>query len=50
MRKLNGVEKLNQEYDIINVVKDLRVSKFLNDMSLASFQKQLIQYYGEYLL
>lgn len=39
---------MNNEIDLINIVKTLRATKFLLNLSLAPYQQQIVNYFNEY--
>ena len=49
-RNNNAKDKLSQEMDILNIVRDLRVSRFLNSLWLTPYQQQSVDYFKQYSL
>lgn len=49
-RNNNAKSKLAQELDILNIVRDLRVSRFLTNLWLTPYQQQMVDYFKQYSL
>ena len=47
---MNGRSKLMKELDILNIIRDLRVFRFLSGLWLTPYQQQLVHYFKQYSL
>lgn len=46
----NAGVKINDEFDLINIIKRLRVNQFIANLTLSPYQQQAIDYFYEYSL